>query len=292
MGEVVIKTKDDKGAEIEQKLDDAAVQEIFEEHGGLKGELATAQGGAAKLKVVQDFMTKYNLDPEGFVENADGAFTLVNKLIEDGVIDTSGKLLVGKGTGKGPGDKGGPGPGDFSLDELLKGKAGKDSGDTKGLIGEEKLAALVAKAIGPTMTAMNKSLEEVTLVQTNMLRGQWEAKIQGQFPNLTTDDVRKVFSEAAVRPKEGLLEIAKELSERKSTERGTLEKELAVKWGVNLEEFAAANAMKEKGPEGGAAVMFQGKKFTLSKRRAAGNKDFVDPGKASLEYLKKQGILR
>ena len=289
MGEVVIKTKDDKGADIEQKLDDAAVQKIFEEHGGLKGELVTAQGSAAKLKVVQDFMTKYNLDPEGFVENADGAFTLVNKLIEDGVIDTSGKLLVGKGKPKGEGEKG---DGDFSLEDLLKGKAVKDKDDTKGLIGEEKLAALVAKAIGPTMTAMNKSLEEVTLVQTNMLRGQWEAKLQGAFPNLTTDDVRKVFSEAAVRPKDGLLEIAKELSDRKSTERGTLEKELAAKWGVNLEEFKTANDLKEKGSEGGAAVMFQGKKFTLSKRRAAGSKDFVDPGAASREYLKKQGILR
>uniref|UniRef100_A0A6M3KXA6 Uncharacterized protein n=1 Tax=viral metagenome TaxID=1070528 RepID=A0A6M3KXA6_9ZZZZ len=280
-GEVTIKVKDEKGAEVDKVFKEEDVSKLVQGSSELQGKLDVAQGASAKLKVVQEFMGKYNLDPEGLVANADGAFALVSKLIEEGVIDASGKVLVQKG-GEPREPKEPKGSGDVDLDALLK-------GDTKGLTGDAKLAAIVAKAIEPTMRGLGKTIDEITTVQTGMLRNQWEERILKDYPNLTTDDVRKVFSEAAVKPKMGLLEIAKGVSVAKSTERESLRQEFAKEHGINLEEFDA-NKLGEKGNAGGAAVMFQGKGFTLSKRRVG--KDLIDPAKATREYFKKAGIIR
>jgi hypothetical protein len=282
MGEVIIKVKDEKGAEIEQKLDDAAVGKLVTEHSDFKGKLAAAEGKAAKMKVVEEFGAKYGLDPETLVANADGAFTLMGKLIEDGIIDASGKVLVKKGGKEGDVPPKDPAPGDLDLDALLK-------GDTKGLTGEAKTAAMVLKALEPVLKGLGKSMEDVTTVQTGMIRGQWEEKLMKAYPNLSKDDVKKVFSEAVAQPKKGLMDIAKGVSESKSTAEGELRKKYAKEWGVNLEQVDA-NKLDEKGPEVGAGAMFQGKTFTLSKRRV--NKDRIDPVKATKEYLRKQGILR
>lgn len=281
MGEVVIKVKDEKGAEVEQKLDDAAVGKIVGEKAELQTKLAAAHGETAKLKVVQDFAAKYSLAPEELVANADGAFTLVSKLIEEGVIDAQGKVLVQK-SGVKPKEGTPAEGGDIDLAALLK-------GDTKGLTGEAKTMAMMAKALEPMFGKIAKTLDEVTTVQTGMLRDRWEAKIQKDYPNLTTDDVKKVFSEAAQKPKLGILEVAKGVSEAKSKTSAELRAEHAKEFGVNLEEFDA-NKLKEPDSKGGAAAMAGGAKFTLSKRRMG--KDFVDPAAATKNYFKKLGILR
>jgi hypothetical protein len=279
MGEVTVKVKDDKGVEIDKILKDADVQEVLKGQGDLANKLAAAEGNVGKLKVVQDFMGKIGLDPDELIANADGAFTLISKLVEDGIIDPSGKVLVKKGTQMEPQAKK---DGDLDLDALMK--------DSKGLTGEAKVAALVNKALESTLKPFAKTLDEITTVQTGMLRSQWEQRIQKEYPNLSTDDVRKVFGEAAVKPKLGILEIAKEFSSAKSTSAAALRAVHAKEFGIDLKAFDE-NKLTEKGPEGGAAVMFQGKTFTLSKRRE-GLSGFTTPLKATKEYLKKTGVIR
>jgi hypothetical protein len=260
------------------------VGKLVAEKAELEAKFSATAGKAEKLKAVEEFAAKHGIGPDELVANADGAFTLISKLMEDGVIDPTGKVLVGKKEPVKPKEGDHKEPGDIDLDALLK-------GDTKGLTGEARLMALVSKAIEPTLKNLGKTIDEITTVQTGMLRNSWEQKIQGAYPNLTGDDVRKVFSEAAVKPKMGLLEIAKGLSEAKTKEKEALRKELASELGVNLEEFDA-NKLAEKGSAGGAAGMFQGMKFTLSKRRAAGDPKLKDPGAATKEYFRKSGILR
>jgi len=277
MGEVIIKVKDEAGKEVEQKLDDSAVQGIVSKHSELAEELSKVKGSAEKLAVVNDFMVKYGLDPEGLVSNADGAFSLVNRLIEDGVIDTSGQVLVKKGGAEDQVEQE-----DVVTVHGVKVPKPKDAGD---------VSAAVTKAVQDALAPLTKGLEEVTLVQTSMLRGRWEEKIKTAYPNLTAEDVMKVLSEGAKRPREGLMDIAKEVSGTRSAMEKDLRGKHATEFGVNLEEFDA-NKLKEKGSEGGAAVMAEGVKFTLSKRRAAGDKTFADPEQATREYLRRQGILR
>ena len=279
MGEVKVKVKDEKGVESEKTLKDEDVQKVLEGHEGLAARVAAAEGNATKLKVVQDFMGRINLSPDELIANADGAFTLISKLVEDGIIDPSGKVLVKKGTG---GDVPPKKDGD-DLETLL-------GTDSKGLTGEAKVTMLVNKALESTLKPFAKTLDEITTVQTGMLRNQWEQKILKEYPNLSTDDARKVFGEAAGKPKLGILEIAKGISDAKSTSVATLRAEHAKEFGVDLKAFDE-NKLLEKGPEGGAGVMFKGKTFTLSKRRES-LPGFVDPTKATREYLKKTGVIR
>ena len=280
MGEVTVKVKDEKGIEVEKTLKDADVQKVLEGHGELANRLATVEGNAGKLKVVQDFMGRIGLSPDELIQNADGAFTLISKLVEDGIIDPSGKVLIKKGTG----GESLPKKKDMDdLETLLK-------EDSKGLTGEAKVAALVNRALESTLKPFAKTLDEITTVQTGMLRNQWEQRILKEYPNLSTEDVRKVFGEAAGKPKLGILEIAKSVSDAKSKDEATLRATHAKEFGVDLKAFDE-NKLLEKGPEGGAGVMFKGKTFTLSKRRES-LPGFVDPTKATREYLKKTGVIR
>jgi hypothetical protein len=235
---------------------------------------------------VDEFTAKFGTDVEGLLENADGAFTLVSKLIDEGIIDSTGKVIVKKEPVKGkvPGDTPPPPEGDDLLSALLK-------GDSKGLKGAEKLEAIVAKAIEPHLVKLGKQVEEVVGVQTGILRQQWQEKIQGKYPDLDDDDVARVFRMASENSKLTLWDCAEKVNSKKSEVLGGLRKKHAQEFGINLEEFDQNKLKEAQGGEGGgAAVMFQGKKFSLSKRRA--DKDTVDPRDATIAYLKKQGVIR
>jgi hypothetical protein len=241
----------------------------------------TLEQKATSLKVVEDFAAKYSLDPAGLVENADGAFTLVNRLIEEGVIDASGKVLS-----KAPKDKGKPNDkppldDDDDLDALLKG----DDKPSRGKA--EKLEAIIHRALSP----LSKGLEELTTVQTGMLRDRWEQKIKERYPNLESDDVSGIFAAASRDKKHGLLEIAEAVSRSKTLKETELRAAHAREFGINLEDFDR-NKIDEKSSKGGAAAFAQGKQFSLSKRRIQDNKNLVNPADATREYLKKIGAIR
>lgn len=242
------------------------------------------QGKLQTYGKVDEFCTKYGLDVEGLLENADGAFTLVSKLMDEKIIDQSGKVIQKDE----PRPKDQDEPPDDESEKLLKGLL---SGDSKGLKGEEKLLAIASKALGPQLEKLSKQLEEVVGVQTGMLRQGWHDKIQAKYPNLDDDDVARVFRVASENPKLSLWDCAEKVNEAKSKVMGELRKKHAAEFGINLEEFDE-NRLREAqgGSSSGAATIFQGKKFSFRKR--PGDKDVVTPLEASKEYLKKQGIIR
>ena len=243
------------------------------------------QGKLEGYSKVDEFCTKYGLDIDGLVENADGAFTLVSKLVDEKIIDQSGKVIQKREEPKAKDQSSGSrDEGEDFLKALL-------SGDSKGLKGEEKLMAIASKALGPQLDKLSKQLEEVVGVQTGMLRQGWQEKIQGKYPNLDEDDVARVFRLASENPKVSLWDCAEKVNSRKSEVLGTLRKKHAAEFGVNLDEFDQNKLKEAQGGEGsGSAVMFQGKKFSF--RKKPGDKDVVTPLEASREYLKKQGIIR
>lgn len=249
----------------------------------------TLEQKAASFKTVEDFCARYNLDPEGLVQNADGAFTLTNNLIEAGIIDPSGKVLVSKEAPKGKGkvtDDLIPTDNDEDLEALLGDKDSKVPPAKA-----QKLEAIVQKALKSTLAPLSKTVEELTTVQTGMLRDRWEQRIKEKFPNLESDDVSRVFRVASEDRKHSLLEVAEAASKAKSTKTAELRAAHAKEFGINLEEFDR-NKLQDKGSEGGAAVLAQGRRFSLSNRRVADDKKLVNPLDASREYLRKIGAIK
>ena len=247
---------------------------------------ASAEQKAAAFKTVEEFCAKYNLDPQGLVQNADGAFSLVNRLIEEGVIDPTGKVLVSKTAPKDSGRAPDTPPDtEDELDALLKGDIKKNPEKV------QKLESMIQRVIKSTMEPVSKTLEELTTVQTGMLRDRWEQRIKERFPNLESDDVSRVFRAAAEDKKRSLMEVAEIASKQKSQRMDDLRKKHAEEFGINLEEFDR-NKLQDKGSEGGAAVLAQGRKFSLSKRRIGDDNKLVNPLDASREYLRKIGAIK
>lgn len=254
---------------------------------GLLSQMKTATERNQQFKAVEDFCNKYNLDVEGLLDNAEGAFGVVSKLIDEKVIDEKGNLIEKPSEGnrgeKGSGSKGSEG--DLDLEAILKG----DSGEFKG---KDRVSAIVLKALEPVTKQMqdfSSAVGEVKELQMGLLRERMQEKIQGKFPDLDEDDISRVLRLAAEDPRRGVMQVAEGVAKRKSDWLLGLKKKHAEEFGVNWEEFEKKekerNDLGDKGPEGGSIPALEGKKFSFHGKRRGEN--FVTPLEASQEYLKK-----
>lgn len=240
------------------------------------------QGAAATQKTqevagILAAAEKYGVDIETYLGQAEGAFGVMSQLIADKVIDEKGNTIKVK-TKETVESKSGE---EVDLDKLFN----LSAGDTKGLAGVDKVAAIVAKALEPQLEGMKKLGERVAAVdktQGDMIRLNLEEKVTTKFPNLKPSDVSQVFGSAMQDRTKSLWEHAEIASKAKASDVGALREEHAKEFGVNLEKFDE-NKLKEQKAGGGAGVMFEGKKFSFNAKH--GDKDAVTPAKAAAEYI-------
>ena len=241
------------------------------------------QGASATQKMqevagIKAAAEKYGVDVETYLGQAEGAFGVMSQLIADKVIDEKGNTI--KVESKKPADEENL-EGDVDLDKLFN----LSGGDTKGLKGVDKVAAIVAKALEPQLEGMKKLGERVAAVdktQGDMIRLNLEEKVMSKFPNLKPSDVSQVFGSAMQDRSKSLWEHAEAASKVKATDVSSLRQEHAKEFGIDLEKFDE-NKLKEQDAGGGAGVMFKGKKFSFNAKH--GDKDAVTPAKAAAEYI-------
>lgn len=219
-----------------------------------------------KVQSVINMCERYGLDPDQFVQQAEGAFTVVGNLIQDGVIDRQGNLVK-------PGQKAQAedhGSGFQTHDQNL-------SPDAKFL--KDTFAQLKT-----TMDGLGGKIKEMEEVQTSMLRDKFHEKIQRTYPMLSDDDISRVFSSAMRDKTKTLFQHAKEAAEYKKGVMGELRKKHAEEFGVNLDEFDQ-NKLHMQDPRGAAVARFQGKKFSLKPKEGA-----VTARDAMKEYFKHANV--
>jgi hypothetical protein len=159
------------------------------------------------------------------------------------------------------------------------------AGDSKGLTGVDKVAAIVAKALAPQLENIEKLGARVAAVdktQGDMIRLNLEEKVVSKFPNLKPSDVSQVFGSAMQDRNKSLWEHAEIASKAKASTVSSLREEHAKEFGVDLSKFDE-NKLKEQKAGGGAGVLFEGKKFSFNAKH--GDKDSVNPAKAAAEYI-------
>ena len=220
---------------------------------------------------------KYGVDVDTYLGQAEGAFGVMSQLITDKVIDEKGNII--KVEVKKPADGGSEGETDL---EKLFNLSGGEQGNLKGA---DKVAAIVAKALGPQLEEMKKLGDRVAAVdktQGDMIRLNLEEKVTGKFPNLRPSDVSQVFGSAMNDRSKSLWEHAEIASKAKASDLSVLREEHAKEFGVNLEKFDE-NKLKEQEAGGGAGVLFKGKKFSFNAKH--GDKDTISPAKAAAEYI-------
>lgn len=248
-----------------EKYDAGKLKELL----GQVGAATQSNQIAARLKEVSG---KYGVDPTNYLAQAEGALGVISDLIEKGVIDERGEIVQhsnssrkgGEGTGKAP-----------DLDDLF-GSTGDDKGK-----GASDVNEIVTKALGP----IAQKLDQLSEIQAGMIRENYGKRIKESFSNLDDEDVSRVFASYQRNRSVPLMEHAKKMSEKKAGFLENYEKQLAEKWGVDLDKVKGAkdeNDVKDA-QKGGPGVLFQGKKFSMRQK----GDDFVNPREAARAYLDK-----
>ena len=114
--------------------------------------------------------------------------------------------------------------------------------NTSNLQGADKIAAIVAKAIGPQLDEIKKIGDRVAAVdktQGDMIRLQLQEKISGKYPNLKANDISQVFASAMNDKSKDLWGHAEALNAVKTAELAELRKSIGKEFGVDVEKFDA-----------------------------------------------------
>ena len=224
------------------------------------------------LAPVREALTRYELKPEELVEQASGAFAMLNQLVEEGLIDETGKV---KKSQAGDPPKVPPVVPGVTPEPKPADPKASDPG-TQALLSK---ITLLETALGN----VTKSLTEIDRTQSSLLRTNIEKDLKAQYPALDSEDVSKVLVIASKDRKKDIFAHAKEMSEKKTQSLAALREAHAKEFGIDLKEFDA-NKLNEPGADKGAAGMFKGKSFSFKGK----GKDSVSPRQAAMEFLRKQ----
>jgi TolA-binding protein len=218
---------------------------------------------------------RYGVDVETLLGQAEGSFALVSKLLDEGIINEKGEVVV-KNTGSGSGSGAGTGAGGPPAAPPAWAKPGANDPTN-----EDRIAAIVHKALGDSFGKLEQRLKSLEGDITSMTEQQLRAQIKGQHPDLNDREITQLFQQAMGDRSKSLWDHAKDLDEAKKNELHELRKKHAAEFGVNVEEFDQNKLRQQDGVKGAAAVV-QGKKISF---RRSGEGEAVTPLQATKEFF-------
>lgn len=219
---------------------------------------------AQSIAMIIDAAKKYGLNPEDYVGHAEGAFSIMTKLMDDGVIDKEGKVVATEGEGA-PKKEDPP--------------KGTPPQSTKKFEGSEELSTITK-----TLETIQTKMEGLEKDQVGMMRVNLEDKILAKHKELSSNDVSKLFGIAMNDPNKSVWQQAEEMVKAKGEAKGEVRKEFATEFGIDLEKWDA-NKVLEQEAEGGAAAVLAGRKISFGAKH--GDKDAVTPKQAMLEFIRR-----
>lgn len=254
---------DDSGSNSNQTLsveiDGAAKDFNVEDVKNLVSQQASATQKTQQVSAILKACEKFDLDPESFVGQAEGAFSVISDLIEKGLVDEQGTILQKK-----------QGSDDINFS--------KKTTDKNLDFSEGKILDLVTKALKP----LTEKLGVLEQDQTQLTRLRINDSIKSKFKNLEDKDISQLFAIANSDRSKTLVQHAEELSNKKVVDHSDLRKKFAKEFGVDLTDFDA-NKLAEQDADGGAGAMFKGKAFSFKK-----GKDNVSPRKAMKDFFERK----
>ena len=258
------KEEEFKGVKIGEKIyGPQDVEGILTQHEALQESLK-------ELSVVKDAVSKYGIDPQTFVTNAEGAFGLMSKLIDEGVIDNQGNLVGKKESVKEPTGQGDQGT-SASLSQGDKDKQGPDS-----------VALAAINALSQKLDAISKTVESVDKTQSSIIRANLEEKIRGKYPILSPDDTSKVIATALRDRSKDMFAHAGDLAQARTAEEARLREKHAKEFGIDLKTFDE-NRIVDPGNDGGVSAMLKGRKISFRKLKG---EDTITPAQAIKDFMK------
>jgi len=216
---------------------------------------------AQKIAAIEAVAQKYGLDPEGYISHAEGAFQSLTKLLDQGIVDSQGNFV-----------------GEKKADEPKEPTTPVTPSKPK--VPDELNTTLetITKALGD----ISKKVDTLESGQTGITRDILHTKLKAKHPELSDEDVSKVFAAASRDPNKNLWEHAKDVVGIKQSVKSEMEKQFAEKYGIDLEKWNE-NKIKEQEAEGGAGAILGERKVSLFKK--PGEKNTVTAKEAMAEYI-------
>lgn len=230
----------------------------------LLAQQASATQKTQKAAALVDAAAKYGVDPDEYVARAEGAFATVVELIGDGVLDEEGKQVKKEVE-------------DVDSDKDKKKVVTTKVDPTKDAASKE--LEIVNKALGDANKRLGK-LEEDNL---SLMRKNLTGDLQKEHPELTKDDVSRIFGIAMNDQRKDVWQHAKDFVVLKKEGDAKTREAYAKEFNIDLKEFDE-NKVKEQDAKGGAAAVVLGKRKLSFKK---GKKDAVTPREATLEYFRR-----
>lgn len=224
----------------------------------LLSQQASATQKTQQVSAILKAAEKFDMKPEDFVSQAEGAFSVIAEMIDQGFVDEKGNILKKKAD-----------PKDIDFTPTPKDK-------NLGLPAD-KVADIVKKALEPFV----KKLDGLEQDQSQLTRLRIADSIKDSFKNLKDKDISQLFAIANSDRTKTLMQHAETLSKAKVTEQSLTREEIAKEFGIDVKKFDA-NKLLEQDAKGGASTMFKDKKFSFKK-----GKDSVTPRQAMHEFLDK-----
>ena len=204
-----------------------------------------------QFSVVKETIGKYGVDTNTFITNAEGAFSVMSRLIDEGIIDAQGSLT------KKPGESSAATPPASGTTPPSSNSAGPavDALASIGML-EEKVTKLLGLVEGLDKT------------QSSLIRSNLEKELTTRFPVLNKEDTSRVIAVALRDRSKDVFAHAEVLAKTRQEEQIALRLKFAEEFGVNLEEHDE-NKLLQSSPDKGAAALFNGKKFSFRKKEGS-----------------------
>lgn len=244
---------------------------------GILGQMGPLNEKVGKAQAILDACARYNLEPEEFLANSMGSFSLINDLMKAGIIDEEGKVLAQGKKEERVTEK------DEKHLEFLKSGGGTGGSKVEDIVGR------ALSGVSSEVKGLAEKMEKIQSIQTGMIQADFEAKIKGKYPELSDQDVERVLRNAMSDPKKSLWQHAEAVNAERGGEKEKMLKGVAEKLKIPWDVFSKRlsgdeNSLKEQTPLGGVAPLIQGKKFSLFKKEG---KEWITPKQAAMEYFKR-----
>lgn len=228
----------------------------------LVSQQASATQKTQQVSAVMKACDKFDMNPETFVSQSEGAFSVISNLIDAGVVDDQGNIINKQASSKN----------DISFGNDSKVPANKASGSS-----DERLLSVVNRVLEP----LTKKFETLEKDQMNLTRLRVNDSIRGNYGNLEDRDISEVFAAASSDKTKTIMQHAEFFSNQKNSAAIEQKRVIAKELGINYDEFTA-NALREQGAEGGAAGLFKDKTISFKK-----GKESLSPKAAMAEFFKR-----
>ena len=240
----------------------------------LLAQTATLTKKGESVQKVIDVCARYDMEPGDYADQSMSAFSTINNLIQEGVIDAEGNIVKPEPKAKDPEDD------LLNLEPKAK-PAAKPASTADATI----LKAI--EGVNKTQTDMAETVKRLESIQTSMIHDSYRDKITAKFPALSDKDADHVLAVAMQDTKKDVWGHAEDVVAAKAASTVAMNKAYCEEHGLNYEELerqkADENELEEQSAEGGAAAMHKGKKFRFNPK----GDDEMTPLKASQAYYDK-----